>query len=636
MKSITEKKTAGASHGQFALLRKRRFGPFFWTQCCGALNDNLFKTALAILMTYNVSGGSVHSHLMVNLAAALFILPFFLFSAISGQLADKYEKTFLIRRIKAAEVFIMGCAGVALLLDQTWLLLALLFAMGAQSAFFGPVKYSLLPQHLKSREIVGGNGLVEMGTFGAILLGTMAGGTLIAASHGAWCVATAVVFIALAGWWASRRIPPAPAADPELRIRWNLISETWRVMDLARRDKAIMRGMLGISWFWFLGSAYVTQLPNFVRTVLHCQPQVVTLLLALFSVGVACGSLLCERLSGGHVELGLVPLASLGMTFFGWDLVRAPIGLPGLPMLGMWGFITSPGAWRVLLDLGVIGLCGGLYSVPLFAFLQTRTPAALRSRLIAANNVLNALFMVVSALCATLVLVVLKWSLPQFFALLALFNLAAGLLICRVAPVALLRIAVWALTRSMYRIRCHGLEGIPDAGAAVLVCNHVSYVDALIIAGSCRRPVHFVMHADYYRLPFMRRLFRMAGVIPITSARANPNMLRRALERIDETLRAGELVCLFPEGRLTRTGEIDSFRPGIETIIRRTPVPVVPLALRGLWGSMFSHKSGPALRHWPRRVRARIELVAGKIMSPHCVTAAHLQKCVQQLRGSVG
>jgi 1-acyl-sn-glycerol-3-phosphate acyltransferase len=621
---------------QFELLKKRRFAPFFWTQCCGALNDNLFKTALAILLAYRASApGGAAPHLMVNLAAGLFILPFFLFSAMAGQMADKFEKSTLIRRIKAAEICIMACAAGALICHQTWLLLAMLFAMGAQSAFFGPVKYSLMPQHLSDDEIVGGNGMVEMGTFTAILLGTMAGGTLIAAQPGRWYVAAAILLTALAGWLASRRIPPAPPADPGLNLRWNLAAETWRILRMAREDRGIFLAMLGISWFWFIGSAYVTQLPNFVREVLHGQPRLVTLLLACFSVGVAAGSLGCERLSGRRVEPGLVSLGSLGMTLFGWDLAHAFPGATHGALLGMRQFATTPGAWRVLMDLGLIGMSGGLYIVPLFAMLQTRTPPAARSRLIAANNILNALFMVVSALTGGLLLGGAGWSLRQFFMLLALLNLGVGIYICRVTPVFVLRLAVWGLTRIMYRIHCHGLERIPSTGAAVLVSNHVSYVDALIIAGACRRPVRFVMHADYYRRPGMRWIFRLAGAIPIASARTDPGALRRAMKGIAASLAAGELVCIFPEGHLTRTGEIDAFRPGIESIVRRNPVPVVPLALRGLWGSMFSHKHGTALRQRPRRFRARIELLAGQRVPPHQVSAGYLHERVRRLRGAL-
>jgi 1-acyl-sn-glycerol-3-phosphate acyltransferase len=634
-KHSSDSPSARSAGSQFDLLKKRRFAPFFWTQCCGALNDNLFKTALAILLAYEAAApGGAAPHLMVNLAAGLFILPFFLFSALAGQMADKYEKSALIRRIKAAEILIMAGAAGALIFHQTWLLLALLFAMGAQSAFFGPVKYSLLPQHLKDREIVGGNGLVEMGTFTAILLGTMAGGTLITVHPGRWLVAAAVLVIALAGWLASRAIPQAPPADPGLSLRWNLAAETRRILRLARKDRGTFLAIMGISWFWFLGSAYVTQLPNFVREVLHGEPRLVTLLLACFSMGVATGSLGCERLSGRQVELGLVSLGSLGMTLFGWDLAHAYHGPAQGALLGLGQFAVAPGGWRVLMDLGLIGLSGGLYIVPLFALLQTRTPPAVRSRLIAANNVLNALFMVVSALVGALVLGGLGWSLGRFFMLLALLNLGVGIYICRLTPISVLRLAVWALTRAMYRVRCRDLERIPETGPAVLVCNHVSYVDALIIAGSCRRPVHFVMHADYYRWPGMRWLFRLAGAIPIASARANPGALRQAMKRISETLEAGELVCLFPEGHLTRTGAIDAFRPGIERIVRRNPVPVIPLALRGLWGSMFSHRNGPALRHRPRRFRARVELLAGQRVPPHQVNAGYLHQRVQRLHGA--
>ena len=634
-KNSSDNPSVRSSGSQIDLLKKRRFAPFFWTQCCGALNDNLFKTALAILLAYEAAApGGVAPHLMVNLAAGLFILPFFLFSALAGQMADKFEKSALIRRVKAAEILIMSCAAAALIFHQTWLLLALLFAMGAQSAFFGPVKYSLLPQHLENKEIVGGNGLVEMGTFTAILLGTMAGGSLITLHPGRWVVAAAVTLTALAGWFASRGIPRAPAAAPELPLRWNLAAETWRILGLARRERGIFQAMLGISWFWFMGSAYVTQLPNFVREVLHAQPRVVILLLACFTIGVAVGSLGCERLSGRRVKPGLVPLGSLGMTLFGWDLAHAYPGVAHGALLGLEQFAATPGGWRVLMDLGLIGLSGGLFIVPLLSLLQTRTPPAVRSRLIAANNVLNALFMVVSALAGALVLVGFGWSLQQFFMLLAVLNLGVGIIICCVKPLSALRLAVWALTRIMYQVRCHDLERIPATGAAILVCNHVSYMDALIIAGSCRRPVRFVMHADYYRWPGLRWLFRLAGAIPIASARANPGALRQAMKRIAETLEAGELVCIFPEGRLTRNGEIDAFRPGIERIVRRNPVPVVPLALRGLWGSMFSHKGGPALRHRPRRFRARIELAAGELVLPQFVTAGALQRCVQGLHGA--
>jgi 1-acyl-sn-glycerol-3-phosphate acyltransferase len=626
-----------SQRNQWALLKTRRFAPFFWTQFSGAFNDNLFKTALAVLLTYAASaGGEDKACLMVNLAAGLFIAPFFLFSPLAGQLADKFEKSMLIRYIKLAEVVIMGAAGLALLLNWPYVLLALLFAMGAQSAFFGPVKYSLLPQHLASGEMVGGNGLVEMGTFVAILLGTMAGGALIVIDHGRLLVAVAVVLAALIGWWVSNRIPAAPAAAPELVIDWGLIRGTRRTWAAARADRPVFLAIVGTSWFWFIGAAYLTQLPLFARDVLHCEAGVISLLLALFSVGIAIGSLLCERLSGPRVNLGLIPLGALGMSLFGFDLMGAYAGAATGAPLSMGAFIAAPGAWRVLLDLTLIGLFGGLYVVPLFVFIQVRTPAPVRSRIIAANNMLNALFMVASAGVGALLLGLLEMPIPHLFGLLALANLLAALCIYARRPFHLLRTIIWTITRLLYRVRYEDLAHIPEQGAAVLVCNHVSYVDALLIYAASPRPVRFVMHASYYNMPVLHRLFKAAGMIPIDSGRSNPTLLRQSMEAVAAALAQGDLICLFPEGRLTRDGEIDAFRPGIERILQANPVPVVPLALRGLWGSVFSHKGGTALTRRPKRFWSRIELAAGEIVQPWSATAESLRAAVLRLRGARG
>lgn len=628
-----QSKSDTRSGGPLALLTARRFAPFFWTQFSGALNDNLFKTALAVLVTYAAStAGGNGSQVLVNLAAGLFIAPFFLFSALAGQLADKYEKSMLIRRIKLAEIAIMGCAAGAWVLDWQIGLLVLLFAMGTQSTFFGPVKYSLLPQHLRSDELVGGNGMVEMGTFVAILIGTMGGGALIALENGRLLVAAAVVTVALCGWAASRRIPVAPAADPQLKIRWHLVRETGAILKAARKDREVFLAMMGISWFWFAGAAYLTQLPLFARDVLGCDAGIIPVLLAVFSIGIAVGSLLCERFSGKRVDLGLILIGSVGMGLFGFDLVQAYHGTPG-SLMSMGAFFKTEGAVRVLADLAMIGLFGGLYIVPLFAFVQLRTPEKVRSRIIAANNVLNALFMVASAAAAALLLGLWQISLPSFFVLIALANLMVALYICYRLPFVPLRIVAWVLTHTLYRFRKQGLERIPENGAAVLVSNHVSYVDALFIYAASRRPVRFVMHVGFY-VPGLRWLFRMAGVIPIDSGRKNPVLLQRAFAAIEETLKEGGLICLFPEGRLTRSGQIDEFRPGVEKIVAKTPVPVVPLALRGLWGSYFSHAGGRIMGRWPKRFWSRIELAAGDMVEPCRVSAEGLRAMVKQLRGA--
>jgi 1-acyl-sn-glycerol-3-phosphate acyltransferase len=627
--------TSSSAKGPLALLKTRRFAPFFWTQFSGALNDNLFKTALAVLLTYAASAsGAGNTSILVNLAAGLFIAPFFFFSALAGQLADKFEKSVLIRRIKLAEVAIMGGAAVAWTMNWPYVLLALLFAMGTQSTFFGPVKYSILPQHLRRREIVGGNGMVEMGTFVAILAGTMAGGMLMAMDVGRYIVAVAVAAVALIGYIISRRIPRAKAADPDIKINWHLVGETAGILRSARKDKDVFMAVMGISWFWFVGAAYLTQLPLYARDVLRCDAGIISLLLALFSIGIAVGSLLCERLSGKALEMGMVPIGTLGMSFFGFDLVRAYDAASVEALICVGQFIVMPGAWRVLLDLAMIGIFGGLYIVPLFAFIQLRTPARIRSRIIAANNVLNAVFMVASAAVAALLLGVWGVTIPHFFGWLAASNLLVALYVYYRYPFFLLRKIVWVLTRIMYRVRSNGLDRIPEKGAAVLVCNHVSYVDALFIFAASRRPVRFVMHAGYYHVPLLRGLFRVARVIPIDSGKNNPKILKQAFAEIASTLEDGGLVCIFPEGHLTRSGEIDAFRPGIERILEQNPVPVIPLALRGLWGSFFSHAGGLAMARWPKRFWSRIELVAGEIVQPQSVTADRLRSIVYRLRGA--
>lgn len=617
------------------LLWTQRFGPFFWTQTWGAFNDNLFKTALIVLLAFETATGGIRSHYMTNLAAGLFILPFFLFSGLAGQIADKYEKSLLIRRLKLAEIIIMLCAVPALMLNQTWLLLTLLFAMGIQAAFFGPVKYSILPQHLSSSELIAGNGFVEMGTFVAILLGAIAGSFLAAAHGGRIYVTAAVVLSAIAGWIASRRIPSAAASDPKSAIGWNPLSGTGQAIRLVYRNRIAHWCAAGISWFWFVGSAYLTQLPDFVRLVIEAPPAVVTWLLAAFTVGIGGGSMTCRLFSGRRLELGLIPLGAFVMAAAGWDLSHISITTYGLSPWAPSPTVPPGMLTGILIDLVLIGAGGGVYIVPLFALMQIHTPSAVLSRVIAGNNIINALAMVAAAIAAVLLLGPLDLSISAFFGYLAVGNLIVCAMACWKMPIPVVRFIINGTVRAMYRLRYSGIESIPESGPAVLVCNHVSYVDALIIAGASPRPVRFVMHIDYYRIPILKWFFRLAGAIPIDSGRKNPHILRDALMEIDSALAHGDLICLFPEGQLTRDGQIQSFRPGIEKIVARHPAPVVPLALRGLWGSFFSHYGGKALHHRPRRIRARVELAAGTPFSPTEVNVQVLQDRIGELRGEI-
>ena len=620
------------TRNQFSLLTQRRFGPVFATQFLGAFNDNVFKNALLILIAFQVAGvGSSDSNTLINLAAGIFILPFFLFSASAGQLADKYEKSFLIRLIKLFEISIMICAAVGLYLRSVPFLIGVLFLMGTQSALFGPVKYGILPQLLGDDELIGGNGLVGMGTFMAILLGTMAGGLLVGIPDGGTiAVGMIVVTVACMGYWVSRSIPPVPTVDPGLKVNWNALTETWRIIQFTRQSRTVFLSVIGISWFWFFGATYLAQFPNFTRVVLHGNEQVVTLLLALFSVGVGVGSLFCERLSGRMVELGLVPFGSIGLTVFGIDIFFAVPDAGAGELVGAIQFLQAPGSWRVSADVILIGLFGGFYVVPLYALVQQRSKASHRSRIIAGNNVLNALFMLMSAVMAISVLAA-GLSIPELFLLTAVLNGLVAIYIYTVVPEFLMRFIVWILIHTVYRIRKEGLERIPERGPAILACNHVSYVDALVIAGCVRRPIRFVMYHKIFQIPLLRFVFRTAGAIPIASRKENPELLERAFEQIADSLEKGQLVCIFPEGRITRDGALNVFRPGLERIVQRNPVPVIPIALRGLADSLFARGSGRSLRNFPWLLWAEIALIIGMPVAPEAATAGGVREAVAGL-----
>ena len=602
-----------AEHSQFRLLAERRFGPFFGVQFLGAMNDNVFKQALVIVLAYQTASfTTLASDTLQNLAQALFVLPFFLFSATAGQIADKYEKSGLITVTVAIELACMALGAVGLLTQNLALLLAALFLGGMQSTLFGPVKYAILPQQLKDTEIVGGNGLVEMGTSIAILAGMVYGGWMVTqAGWGVAGVAASAMAFSAAGIALSRLIPKAPAADPALRINWNPITETWRNLRFARRNRTVFLSILGISWFWFYGSMLVTQFPNLSKNILQADEHVVTLLLVVFSIGIGVGSLLCERLSGHKVEIGLVPFGSIGLTVFGIDLWLAGAGHLAHGPVALGEFVRDPGHWRLLADLLLIGLFGGFYIVPLYALVQTRSEPSHRSRVIAGNNILNAVFMVGAAALA-IGLFQAGLTIPQLILVTALLNAAVAIYIYTLVPEFLMRFIVWMLIHSVYRLKKTGLENVPEEGPAVIVCNHVSLVDALVIAAACRRPIRFVMDHQIFRLPILSFVFRTGKAIPIASAKQDPQMMERAFDEVSRALRAGDLVAIFPEGRLSDTGELAPFRAGIARILERDPVPVVPMALQGLWGSFFSRKGGAAMtKPWRLRPFASIGLAVG-------------------------
>lgn len=619
--------------GQFDLLKQRRFLPFFMTQFLGAFNDNLFKNALIILITFHLAS-SFEIHVLVNISAGLFIVPFFLFSATAGQLADKFDKAALMRHVKTAEIIIMLLGAVGMYFKDIPLLLTVLFLMGTQSTFFGPAKYGILPQHLSAQELVGGNGMVETGTFLAILLGTLFGGMLIGLDElGRHVASVSIVIVAFIGRWCSRFIPAAPPPDPTLKISFNIATETIRIVKFAVHNHTVFLSILGISWFWFYGSVFLTQFPSYTKLTLGGDGTVATLLLTFFSIGIGAGSLLCEKLSARHIEPGLVPVGAFGMTIFAVDLAFAHTTFTGTHLLDAQTFVANAANWRVLIDLGLISMFSGFYIVPLYAIVQNRSEPRHRSRIIAGNNIINAAFMVIAALMS-IGLLKAGLTIPQLFLVVALMNAAVAVFIFTEVPEFMMRMIIWLLVHSIYRVERRNLHHIPLTGPGLLVSNHVSFVDALIISAASPRPIRFVMDHQIFNFPILNFVFRTARAIPIASARQDPSILKNAYDAIAEALRRGELVCIFPEGEITKTGEINSFKKGVEHIIRRTPVIVIPLALRGVWGTFFSREGGRAMSGWPTRLWSKIVIASGAPLAPEAVSAPRLQDVVSDLRGA--
>jgi len=622
-----------SGHSQFALLKERRFMPFFVTQALGAFNDNVFKNGLAAMLVFNSSQmAGLNTNQIVNLSAMAFILPFFLFSAIFGQIADKYEKSMQIRGIKLFEVIIMLAATLGFWLDSLPLLLTVLFMLGFQSTMFGPLKYSIIPQVLKKGELIGGNALVEMGTFIAILAGTIAGPLLmgIDASWPVWVSGTAL-FIAVLGYLSSRGIPEAPAVAPELKVSWNFVTETIRNIGYIKENRVVLNSVLGISWFWFFGATFLVQIPSFSETVLGGDAALMSTLLAMFIIGISTGSLLCEKLSGGQVEIGLVPLGAMGLTFFGIDMYFAsPTVLPAYT--GLAGFFATAGNWRIIFDLLMIGIFSGFYIVPLYALVQQRTTPSHRSRVIAGNNILNSLFMVISALISMILLGEAGFTIPQLFLFTAILNLVVAVYIFSLVPEFLMRFLVWVLIHTIYRVEVKGMENIPESGPIVVAANHVSFVDPLIIGGMIRRPVRFVMYYKIFRIPVLNFIFKTGKAIPIAGKTENPEILEKAYQQIHEVIAAGDVLGIFPEGAITESGEINPFKKGVEKIVSEQPVSVLPMALCNLWGSLFSRRD-PLHKRRPYKFRALIELRIGQPIPPEELTAERLESEVRQLRG---
>jgi len=437
---------------QFHLFTQRRFLPFFVTQFLGALNDNLFKNALLVIVVSSaIAGSEASTNFTTNFAVGLFILPFFLFSTTAGQLADTYDKAMLMRRVKLAEILIMLAGSYALMTQNLNFMLLILFLLGTQSAFFGPAKYSLIPQHLNSDELLAGNAQISMGTFGSILLGTLIGGWMVTLENGITLLSGGIVLVSIIGWLCSREIPEAPSENPKQKLSLNPFAETAVNFRMARENRTVFHCILAISWFWLYGGCFLTQVPNFTVTVLNGHPRLISILLGAFIVGVALGSLLCNRLSRGVVEPGIVPLGAIGLSIFAFDLSFASIAYQethgSLSAVMPLQFLGLDGGPHILIDLVLIGMFGGFFIVPLNSMVQQRTAANNRARVLSVNAIMNAAYMVGGSLLGIFFLSILGWSIMSFFITVAVMNvLVVGIIFVRV-PEFFSRFKLWSFSR---------------------------------------------------------------------------------------------------------------------------------------------------------------------------------------------
>lgn len=610
---------------QFALLSTRRFLPLFITQFLGAFNDNLFKNALVVLITYLIADQlSVNPQILVTFTGCLLILPMFLFSAQAGSIADKFEKAKLIRVIKLAEIILMILGAVGFIFQNVTLLMTILFLLGVQFTFFGPIKYSILPYHLNEDELVGGNALIEMGTFLAILLGNILGVVLIMMPQGLFVISAMVVLMAILGYLSSCYIPKAIAPAPQLKLSLNFIKETYNIVKFSTKTSSIFLSILGISWFWLIGFTFLAQFPNYAKDYLHSNEQVFVLFLAIFSIGVGVGSGYCNRLLKGRIEATYVPLAALGISLFTLDLYFATkhvaisehlalltmnqflqqatqdlyfatsyVAISNhLMLLTVKQFLQQATHWRIVVDLLLIAICGGIYIVPLYAILQSRSEDSHKARIIASNNIMNALFMTVAAL-ATMLMLKLKFTVPQIFLSIALVNFLIVIQSCRLLPGALIKTIMRGLLKLLYRVEVKGIEYFYQAGERVVIApNHTSFLDGILLAAFLPDKLSFAIYSHYINKWWIKpvKLFIHAfGVEP-----TNPYIMKTMVKHVKEN---NKLV-IFPEGRLTVTGALMKIYEGPGMIADKADASILPVLIQGAQYSPFSRLRGRVHLKW--------------------------------------
>lgn len=587
-----------------------------------------------MLITFkSVQIGSLDAGLLVPLAGGVFIFPFFLFSATAGQMADKYQKATLIKYIKLAEIIIMAIASLGLYLNNYSMLLVVLFFMGTQSAFFGPIKYGIIPSLVPGEKLVLANAFVSAGTFIAILIGTITGGAFVELDSYVTALSLGLLILAGIGFLFSLKV--SDVAIPEntegnLKVDYTFLKPTWQILRLTMKDHGIFRTVLGISWYWFLGAAVLSLLPLYVKNSLHGGTQVATFFLAIFTVGMGFGAYLTEKVSEKKVEIGLVPISALGMTFF-LMLIAVTGELRGnnqapAELYSLGEFFAQRYSLLSCLSLFGMATFGGGYIVPQMSYLQSIAKPSELSQTIAGNNIWNALFMVVAAVAVMLMTKTIGIS--RSFIVLGLINFLHSFPLYFNYSEKTLRLWMRFFSKLFYKVEVIGGEDFPEDGPVIIVCNHVSFVDWMILMGVIKRPIHFVIDWNYYYLPTGPFWFRQAGLVPIATRKESESVLKRAFDLIHEDLDKGSVMGLFPEGWITRNGKMRRFQPGVSKILKSKPVPVVYVALDGLWGSIFSFSGGRVLLKFPKRFRSKITVHVSSPMTAGNYNAKDAEKWI--------
>ena len=591
------------SQKQFALFQTRRFLPLFVAQFLGAFNDNIFKNAMVVLIAWKLAGAAgMDAQIMITVAAGIFILPFFLFSATAGLLADKYDKSKLIRHVKLAEIFVMSLGAIGFYSGNVYVLMTVLFLMGVQSTFFGPIKYGILPDQLHSDELMGGNALVSAGTFLAILAGTILGTEVVLTDHGVTVISAVVITVAALGWFASQFIPATRPAQPDLRVNFNFATETWKILTHAAGQRDVFLCIMGISWFWLVGATFLAQFPTFTKDVLGATVQVLTVLLTTFSVGIAIGSLLCNRLLKGEVHATFVPLGALGITVFTIDLFFAsahPMASTSGELIAAGTFLSTVAGWRIVIDLLLVAISGGIFIVPLYAIVQQRSDEKHRARNIASNNVMNALFMVISA-AGTVFMLKMGFTIPQVFLTMAVLNAVVGVYITKLLPGAMVKALIAWLLDICYRVEVVGLENYHKAGERVLiVANHQSFLDAPLIAAYVPDKLTFAVNSHIAKQGLIRFFLSLAETFSIDPT--NPFSMRTLVAHVKENRR----LVIFPEGRITVTGSLMKVYEGPGMIADKADATILPVRIEGAQYTPFSRLKGNVRTRWFPKITVR-------------------------------